>query len=290
MKANLDDLYMFVVLVESGSFTLAAKKLNMPKSKLSRHLVQLEKKLATQLLIRTTRSQELTQSGQLLYQKSKPHIEALYKVEEEVASFISEPKGQLNILLPLEFFNRIISELITDFAKQYPKISLTCSHYSGDTPEINHTTDLTFVLHELPLPTSNLIGKNLLSFPQSLFASIDYDITKLSKPEHLANESCILANPLEQWLFRDKDKLQTVPIDGRVVLPSPEMRLEAMHRGLGIVKLPDYTCQGSTTVKKIKLTINPVAQQLSVLYQSRSIPLKTRAFLDFFQNNIGRLS
>jgi len=290
LKANLDDLYMFVVLVESGSFTLAAKKLNMPKSKLSRHLVQLEKSLATQLLIRTTRSQEFTQSGQLLYQKCKPHIEALSKVEEEVGSFISEPKGQLNILLPLEFFNRIISELITDFAKQYPKISLTCSHYSGAMPEINHSIDLTFVLHETPLTTSTWIGKTLLSFPQSLFSSIDYDCSKLSKPENLTGESCILANPREQWLFRDKERLQAVPIDGRIVLPSPEMRLEAMQRGLGIVKLPDYTCQSNTKIKKIKLTKDPVAQQLSVLYQSRSIPLKTRAFLDFFQNNIGRLS
>ena len=290
MKANLDDLYMFNVLVESGSFTLAAKKLNMPKSKLSRHLVQLEKQLSTQLLIRTTRSQELTQSGQLLYQKSKPHIEALSKVEEEVGSLINEPKGQLNILLPIEFFSRIISELITDFAKQYPKINLTCAHYSGVIPEINHTTDLTFVLHETPLKASNWIAKTLLSFPQSLFASRDYDVSKLSKPEQLINESCILANPQEQWIFRNKNTLQVVPIDSRVVLPSPEMRLEAMQRGLGIVKLPDYTCQNNNKIRRIKLTKDPSAQQLSVLYQSRSIPLKTRAFLDFFQNNIGRLS
>lgn len=290
MKASLDDLYMFIALVESGSFTLAANKLNMPKSKLSRHLVQLEQKLNTQLLLRTTRSQELTQSGQLLYQKSKPHIEALSKVEEEVGSFINEPKGQLNILLPLEFFNRIISELITDFVKQYPQINLTCAHYSSAMPEINHTTDLTFVLHETPLTTSNWIGKTLLSFPQSLFTSIIYDTNNLSKPEDLEDESCILASTHEQWLFRDKNTLQAVPISGRIVLPSPEMRLEAMQRGLGIVKLPDYTCQNNPQIKKIKLTKDPVAQQLSVLYQSRSIPLKTRAFLDFFQNNIGRLS
>ena len=209
MKASLDDLYMFVVLVESGSFTHAAQKLNMPKSKLSRHLVQLEKQLSSQLLIRTTRNQELTQSGQLLYQASKPHIEALTKVEEEIGSFINEPKGQLDILLPLEFFNKIISELITDFAKQYPKINLTCSHYSGETPKINQSHDLTFVLHETPLPASNYIGKTLLSFPQSLFASPDYDTSKLRYPEELINESCILSAAHEQWLFRDKNNLKS---------------------------------------------------------------------------------
>ena len=61
MKTSLDDLSMFVSLVDSGSFTIAAKRLNIPKSKLSRHLVQLEKTIGSQLLIRTTRKQQLTE-------------------------------------------------------------------------------------------------------------------------------------------------------------------------------------------------------------------------------------
>ena len=68
------------------------------------------------------------------------------------------------------------------------------------------------------------------------------------------------------------------------------MRLEAIQRGLGIAKLPDYTCQNNVRLNRVSLSKSPVAQQLSVLYQSRSMPLKTRVFLDFFQNNIGRLT
>jgi hypothetical protein len=71
------------------------------------------------------------------------------------------------------------------------------------------------------------------------------------------------------------------------------MRLEATSQHLGIAKLPDYLCQSQgklLNVKRIKLSNDPVALQLTVLYQSRSIAFKTRTFLEHFQSNIGSLS
>ncbi|WP_233267283.1 LysR family transcriptional regulator [Paraglaciecola sp. L3A3] len=290
MKTRLDDLSMFVSLVEAGSFTLAAEQLNIPKSKLSRHLVQLEQTIGSQLLIRTTRKQQLTESGHLLYQASKSHIEALREVEEEIGSFINEPKGQLNILLPLEFFNIIISELLTKFAKRYPQIKLNCNHYSGLLPENNYRYDLTFVLHETDLPSSNWIAKTLLSFPQSLFVGSEFENNKELQPSALNDLPCILSEQQEQWLFRDGANLRSVSLQGRASFSSPSMRLEAAMQNLGVVKLPDYTCQKESNLQRLKLVYPPVALQLSVLYQSRDIPIKTRVFLDFFQDHLGRLS
>ncbi len=293
MQASLDDLLFFVTLVEAGSLTKAADKLSIPKSKVSRHLTQLEQALGNPLLIRTTRKQHLTESGQLLYRAAKPHIDALHKVEEEVGALINEPKGQLNILLPLDFFNQIMSALVAEFALMYPNITLNCAHYSGPLPDEQQKFDITFVLHESPLPESNWIAKGLLSFPQSIYASERYDASHISSPEDLINENCILAHEQDQWLFRDgtrnNNKLQAVPVKARVVFTSPEMRRQATIRNIGLAKLPNYTCQLDCKMQKIKLTKQPVAQQLSVLYHSRSIPLKTRVFLDFFQNNLGRL-
>jgi DNA-binding transcriptional LysR family regulator len=290
MKTSLDDLSMFVCLAETGSFTRAAKQLNIPKSKLSRHLVQLEQSIGSQLLIRTTRKQQLTDSGQLLYQASKTHIDALRSVEEEIGSFINEPKGQLNILLPLEFFNQIISELLTDFAKRYPKIKLNCNHYSGPLPESELSYDLSFVLHESVLPGSNWIAKTLLSFPQSIFAAEDFVNIEMIDPNSLQQFPCILAEQQEQWLFRDGKNTLSVAVQGRATFTSPSMRLQAVKQNLGVAKLPDYSCQADCDLQRLKLTKQPVALQLSVLYQSRDIPIKTRVFLDFFQSQLGRLS
>ncbi|MCJ8320831.1 MAG: LysR family transcriptional regulator [Colwellia sp.] len=312
MLTNLDDLYLFVTLVDEGSFTLAAKKTAMPKSTLSRRLAQLEQKIGSELLVRTTRSQELTESGRLLYGAAKEHVEALSKIEEEVGSLIHQPQGQLNILLPLEFFNRIISVLITDFIALYPKIHISCQHYSDDIPKFDPHYDLCFVLHEQLLPTSNWISKTLLSFSQSIYAPQSVDTTVIKSAEDLTAHNCILAQPNQPWLFRDNDKVQAIYVKGQVTLSSPEMRQQAAEKGLGLCKLPDYVLQQGahsmgelgnsqantkgnnnenkqSQLQRICLDKQPVAQQLSVLYQSRKTPVKTRAFLDYFQSNIGKL-
>jgi len=298
--SNLDDLHLFVSLVEAGSFTLAAKELGIAKSKLSRRLVMLEHKLGCELLLRTTRKQELTESGRLLFCACKEHIDALSKVEEELSSSLSQPQGKLNILLPLEFFNYIISTLIGDFLHRYPKISLHCQHYSGSVPEFDPKFDLCFVLHEQALPATNWIAKELLSFPQSIYISPKISSEsvknlvkkKVIKPEELTKFDCILAEENQPWHFRNDNKIEQVNVSGRVVLSSPEMRLQAVAQGLGLGKLPDYVLKNNEQAKllqRLELSQESVAQRLSVLYQSRNIASKTRTFLDYFQSNAGQL-
>jgi len=290
--ANLDDLFLFVTLVEAGSFTDAAKKISIPKSTLSRRFGLLEQKIGSELLIRTTRNQTLTESGRLLYCASKEHVEALSKIKEEVGSLIHQPQGQLNILLPLEFFNRIISVLIADFVLLYPKIHINCQHYSGEVPEFDPHYDLCFVLHEQLLPASNWVAKTLLSFSQSIFAAKNMDLSSISTAGELVKHDCILAQQNQPWLFRDEEKVQAVYVKGQVTLSSPEMRQQAAEQGLGLCKLPDYVLQQGnqqSLLTRLDLDKKPIAQQLSVLYQSRNIPVKTRTFLDYFQSNISRL-
>ena len=85
MNSNLEDLYIFSEVVEAGSLTAAADKLGIPKSKISRRLVSLERQIGSSLLTRTTRKQQLTESGALLYQRSVDHLKALSLVEEAVS-------------------------------------------------------------------------------------------------------------------------------------------------------------------------------------------------------------
>jgi len=298
--SNLDDLHLFVSLVEAGSFTLAAQELGIAKSKLSRRLVLLEQKLGCELLLRTTRKQALTDSGRLLFCACKEHIEALSKVEEELLSSLNQPQGKLNILLPLEFFNNIFSNLIGDFLQRYPKINLHCQHYSGAVPEFDPKFDLCFVLHEQELPATNWIAKELLSFPQSIYISSTRASDSVKAllaqqqilPEQLINFDCILAEENSSWHFRNNEQIAQVNVSGKVVLSSPEMRLLAGEQGLGLCKLPDYLLKNTiedTRLQRLALSQESVAQRLSVLYQSRRIASKTRTFLDYFQSHAGQL-
>jgi len=280
----------FVTIVEQGSLTKAAKHLAVPKSKLSRRLALLEQQLGSELLIRTTRKQQLSESGLLLYQACKPHVEALSAMEALVNDNQIKVKGKLKILLPLEFFNKIISALITEFAVLYPDVQIHCHHYSTPYPDFDHQYDLVFVLHEEPLPMSSWIGKTLLSFPQSIYCALDNELLNTNEIKNIENYRVILSSEHEQWFFRDKENIQVVSGGIAMILSSAEMRIEACQRAIGLVKLPDYIAKNNEKIRAVTFHRQVVAQQLTILYQSRNVPAKTRVFLDYFQSNIGCLS
>nr|WP_277601493.1 LysR family transcriptional regulator [Thalassotalea sp. G2M2-11] len=280
----------FTVIVEEGSMTNAAARLGIPKSKLSRRLAVLEQQLGTQLLIRTTRAQHLTESGLLLYQHCKPHVDALFDAQHLVNDAVSSVKGKLSLLLPLEFFNKVIGQLITDFALAYPAVEIHCHHYSQYQPDIDYQYDLVFVLHEQPLPSSQWIAKTLLSFPQSIYCGQGYSHLRCTALNDLTKQQAIVAKPKEAWLFRQNNKTLVISPKTAMMLSSPEMRVQACQQGIGLLKLPDYIGKADHKLRSVKLPHALVALQLSLLYQNRTIAAKTRVFLDYFQSKIGCLS
>ncbi len=290
MINSLSDYYFFVTIVEEGSLTKAAKKLAIPKSKLSRRLALLEQTLGSQLLIRTTRRQQLTENGLLLFQTCKPHVDALHDIEALIGEAAFKVKGKLKLLLPLEFFNTVIGALITDFALAYPDIEIHCHHYHQAYPDFDHQYDLVFVLHENDLPSSNWIGRTLLSFSQSIYTAEQSDKQQITTLAELTKLNVIASNEEEKWLFRTKENVEAIKPNIIMVLSSPEMRVEACQREIGLIKLPDYIGNNLKKIAPVKTEKPLIAQQLTLLYQSRKLPAKTRMFLDYFQSKIGCLS
>lgn len=289
MTILLDDYALFTAIAEAGTLTKASKQTGIPKSKLSRRLAGLEQALGCQLISRTTRSLSLTEAGKLVLQHCQQPVESLRNIEQLIIDNYFKPKGRLNILFPLEFFNQVVSSLIADFAVSYPEIEVHCSHYAGAVPEFSMQDDLVFVLHEDMLSASTWVAKTLISFPQSIYGKKDLVYGLGMSIDMLQQEQAILALANEHWNFRVKQHQQLISPKSSVVLSSPEMRVAAAKKGMGLTKLPDYIGQRQEELSKLELPLPVVAQQLSVLYQNRNIPAKTRAFLDHFQSNIGCL-
>lgn len=286
---SIDNYLYFVAVVEQGSVTKAAQVLGVPKSKVSRRLTQLEAELNSELLVRTTRKQHLTEAGKLLYQSCRPHVDALVAVEQQIYDNQYQVKGKLSIKVPSEFFNRVIGQLLTDFALRYPEVQVHCQPYTETLPSLELAYDLVFALHEQSLPPSRWIGKTLLSFPQSLYVAETYQLSEKLTFKQLMQLEAIVAEPYEQWMFRDELGYQAIKPNPRMVMVSPEMRLQACINGIGVAKLPDYIAKNTRGIKEIESEFPLVAQQLTLLYQSRNIPIKTRVFLDYFQSHIGKL-
>jgi DNA-binding transcriptional LysR family regulator len=306
---KLDNLKLFVKTLQAGSVTQAAKDLGMPKSSLSRHLTELETEFNIRLLDRRPRNLAATEAGQLLYNQAAPLMEGLEDVSQFMEGWREDPRGSLKILLPQEFFNQQIGQLAIEFISQYKEICLTINHYSGELPSNNRDYDLTFVVHDSPLPASDLIARELMSLPQGIYCSphCATQIT-LNDLSDLSDYPVILENNESSWQFKkreDKREVKrqdkqhgkraetvSIPVTGRLNMNSAEMRLIGAIRGMGMIKLPQYIADQQVRLGALKQVITPYpleAQTVSVLYPTRMMPRKTKTFLDFMQGNIGRL-
>lgn len=298
---KLDNLKLFVKTLQAGSVTQAAKDLGMPKSSLSRHLTDLETEFNIRLLDRRPRNLSATEAGQLLYNQAAPLMEGLDDVSQFMEGWRKEPRGSLKILLPQEFFNQQIGQLTIEFMSQYKDICLTINHYSGELPSNNRDYDLTFAVHDSPLPASDLIVRELMSLPQGIYCS-PHCATQITINElnDLSNYQVIRENNESSWQFLKKqDQKQSkqaervsISVIGRLNMNSAEMRLIGAIRGMGMIKLPQYIADQQLRLGALKQVSTPFpleAQTVSVLYPTRMMPRKTKTFLDFIQDNIGRL-
>jgi DNA-binding transcriptional LysR family regulator len=302
---KLDNLKLFVKTLQAGSVTQAAKDLGMPKSSLSRHLTELETEFNIRLLDRRPRNLAATEAGQLLYNQAAPLMEGLEDVSHFMEGWREEPRGALKILLPQEFFNQQIGQLAIEFMSKYKEICLTINHYSGELPNNSRDYDLVLAVHDSPLPASDMIARELMSLPQGIYCS-PHCATQITIKElsDLSDYKVILENGESSWQFlRRQDKQEnkrrakraetvSIPVSGRLNMNSAEMRLIGAIRGMGMIKLPQYIADQQLRLGALKQVFTPYpleAQTVSVLYPTRMMPRKTKTFLDFIQDNIGRL-
>jgi DNA-binding transcriptional LysR family regulator len=289
---ELDGLSLFIDTVRAGSITGAAQKRGTPKSTLSRQLRQFEERLGVRLLERSTRRLDLTEAGETLYRSAAPFLDELAEIQASVRAYQRHPKGRLTIQVPQELFTAQMGELISEFLQRYADISLSCTQYSGAMPVPSADFDLQFVLHDTLLPASEWVARPLLSIPQGLFVASHYEGRLPTALADLTDCRCILYTGESSWSFRVGPQVEAVPVRGRLELNSPDMQLHAAIRGQGLAKLARYQAEAAVrrgALVEVVLEGKPVAQQLTVVYRSRHLPLKTRLFLDHFQNHIGRL-
>jgi DNA-binding transcriptional LysR family regulator len=293
---DLNDLKLFIEVAKLGSFTKAAESLGMPKSTISRRLSIFETELGFPLLLRTTRKLQLTEAGLNLYERNASLIEQLAFNQQEVIDRHHQPKGLLRVMFPLEFFNQELGELVTEFAQHYPDIELCCRHYADTAlpfDQLLEKVDLLFVLHEHALPQSDAIAKPLLSFPQKIYASPHCEPCQEISKLDFSNQAVIKQSGETHWLFRQPNgENLAISVHSRIQLNSPEMRLTAAIRGLGLVKMPTYFVQSAVdkgALYAVDTELPLLASQLSALYATRHLPYKARLFIDHLQNHIARL-
>lgn len=242
---DLNDMILFIAVIDAGSFTLAADRLNIPKANLSRKISRLEERLGVTLLERTTRSQHITEAGK----KYLEHCRRIYLevdlAEASIAEILNKVEGHLRIGVSVGMGHEVLKPVIGKFMHQYPKINLQLNLLNRRVDLIEEGFDL--VLRIGTLEDSRLIAKRLGQISRKIYVSPDY------------LKRCGTITSIEQLDQYDFLLMSNVHSDGRVALNfgkqqqefrvTPKMLVndflilkQMAIEGVGIAVIPDYMC------------------------------------------------
>lgn len=282
------DLIIFTHVANKRSFTKVANYLNISKSVISKRITRLEKVMGVQLLHRTTRQLQLTELGQLFYEKCLQIKEGIEEADSFIASEQEEIKGIIKINTPLSFSHLYLTPAICDFVKKYPGVYFSMLPGSAYKNFFEHKLDLAIRVGEQR--DSTFRSKKIMESTMVACASPKY-IKKYGKPKHpsdLFEHNCLryYDSPTGlSWRFYEDDEVLDLKVTGSLTASTSETLISAALNDLGIVLLPRYLLDTHLKEKKlIPLLENylPHKMNIYVLYPpTQYIPLKVRLFIDF---------
>ncbi len=252
---DLNDYYYFVHVVEKGGFTRASESLGIPKSRLSRHIVQLEERLDTTLIQRTTRQSKITEFGEVFYLRARAVIDQAELAEAELKRKKNTLSGQVTLSCSVGVAQFALKELITRFMTDNPQIRVLQQVTNQNIDLIASGVDMSIRGHTDLLPDSTLIQRSLAVVEWSLFTSPDYPTNEIATPEDLASHQTLSLGWQAQgkhWKLEHKSGAKvTISIEPRLKSDDMATLKEAAGEGLGIVALPTYTCRNELAAGKL---------------------------------------
>ena len=232
-------------VVESGSFTVAAERLNMTKSGVAKSISRLEMSLGVRLFNRTTRRLSLTDEGEAYSAGCMKAWSELDAVQSYLSAHSQQPVGKLRINLPVVFGQRWVLPTLLDIAESYSALELDIGLTDRPADLIEERYDLAIRIGPLR-DSATLVAKPLGVQRAVLCASPSY-LSKHGRPETIASlkaHQCVTFGSGAQartWNFLDHER-RSHPFyaQGRVAVNHSEAILDAALRGEGIALLADW--------------------------------------------------
>lgn len=250
---DLNEISIFIKVVQVGSFSQAAKQLGIPNSTVSFKVSSLEKRLGTTLITRTTRRLNVTPAGLAYFKKVLQGLEVIKAGEDEIAFLQGEPQGLLRITAPVELGSSVLPPVVSDYIKKYPKVTVEVILTDRTVELLAENIDLALRAGELK--DSTLIGKKLGGTFFVPMASPKY-LKKYGDPKHprdLKDHRCLHFTPIgsEVWKLTSSKGALNIPVPGKVLINDFNMLRALTLDGVGIALLPHYFCHQETVAGKL---------------------------------------
>jgi DNA-binding transcriptional LysR family regulator len=287
---RLESLQLFTRIVETGSFSRAADLLDIPRATATYAIKQLEARLSTRLLERTTRQVRPTLDGQAFYERCVHVLSELDDAESSLRHVASNPRGVLRVDMHGTHATRIVLPKIKDFRSRFPGIDLVIS--SGDRLVDLVREGVDCVIRAGNPRDSNLVARQLVKMPQVLCASPDYlaDFGTPQHPDELPAHQAVrffsssgnVDYPIQLTV---QGQVRDYALGGWISVNDADDYVVCALRGCGMIQLPRFHVEDELRDGRLVEVLPEWASPelpLSVLYPyRRHLSPRIRVFIDW---------
>jgi len=244
---DLNDLYFFASVVQNGGFSAAARMIGVEKTRLSRRIAALEKRLGVRLLQRTTRALALTEAGQRFYDRCLATVEGAQAAFDSVAELRREPAGLVRLSSPVLLTQRCLAHALPGYMAEHPKVSVFVEPTDRTVNVIEERFDIVIRAKPVIEDVAGLVAKTLGNSQRVMVVSRNF-LDQYGRPEtpaglprfNTAASTDDIFDGGARWTLTNLDnRTQQVELKPRLVTSDLRVRLQAAVRGIGIALLPE---------------------------------------------------
>ncbi|MCD0505159.1 LysR family transcriptional regulator [Bordetella petrii] len=281
----LDDLALFIAIVDDGSLQAAARRLNLPAATLTRRLQKLEARLGCQLLLRSARSLKPTAEGRQYYEQCRPLLTALQQTTAGLDDGLNQIKGTLRVLAPVSLARGVLAPAWTSFLAAWPDIRLDLILDNRTEDVWRHGADL--AVRVGPQHDPKLRQRRLGAFGLDVVAAPSY-LAAHGEPRHphdLEHHALLVSEPLATWYFLSPgggERIELRP-DGRCRVNELELMVQMAEAGLGIMYCPHTLSSAPLRQGRLRRVLADWRTPQRVLYAvwpQQQLPRKVRTLLE----------
>ncbi|MEK6318712.1 MAG: LysR family transcriptional regulator [Burkholderia gladioli] len=285
---RIESMSLLVAVVDAGSMSAAARRLDIPLATVSRKIAELEAYLNTRLLHRTTRQLSLTEAGESYVAGCRRILDDIAETERAATGEYAAPRGELIVTAPIVFGRLHIVPAVAAFLAHYPEIDVRLVLTDRVAHLMEEQIDVALRIGELP--DSSLMAVRVGSVRRVICASPAYLAAHgaPAEPADLANHPCISFEVLASrraWVFEAGKGELTVPVHSRFAVNTAEAAIDAAVLGVGLIRVLSYQVETALREGALEVVLGGFEARplpVSLVHKGQApMPLKLRAFLDF---------
>jgi DNA-binding transcriptional LysR family regulator len=293
------DMLVFAKVVETSSFSTAARRLGMSRSAASKHVTRLERTLAVRLLNRTTRKLSLTEAGHSVYAHSTRIASEVDATEASIQPFLLRPQGLLRVSAPSAFGRLHVVPVLPDYLALHPDVSIELVLSDRLVDLVEERFDI--AISSSPLMQANLIRRTLAPIHWAVCCTPPYAkrMATLKHPDDLRRHNCIFYRSVaiggDLWSFSRAGEVCGVPVRGNFKANTSEAVRDAALNDIGIALLPTFAIQQEITSGQLVRLLpewiphGTFGESLVAHFiADRHLTPKIRTLVDFLAKRYGR--